>query len=681
MKKFMLTLMLIGLSSLLFACNNSAVIVQNGDFETGDLSGWTMIDSSSQPLVLNDRFFEYQHPYLQSNDYFLSTKNMDTTLTVDSKPFVLSGLGYVTFLLGGMANTDQTYVALIDADTKELIISENNNAYDGDVFSDNFVRYIWDVRDYLGRKVFFRIVDESSAGYINVDGIDANIDTNEILDNYREDVMLRLGYQTDDLLASANYYVALHSYQMDPAKRYTYHVMGPIGWINDPNGFVTYDHAYHLFYQYHPYSPFWGPMHWGHVKSDDLVKWEYLPVAVAPSVMDAGGGAAFSGSAINIDDDLYIMYTENWPGYQYQVVAKSSDGVHFEKINDGASVIDDSDLPWYANPIDFRDPKIWEHNGKYYAVIGSRQINEYGQVLLFSSNNLTDWSFVGPVIQGSSNTLYKLGFMFECPDLFSLDGHDVLLMSPQQIPGHRNGNGTVYVVGQLNYDSGQLENWNYDNIREIDYGFDFYAPQTMIDPQGRRIMIAWMQSWNRSPMTASLGWAGAMTFPRQLWLSEAGDLMQYPVSEIEQYRQTERTQSYSVDDLTNTEMKGNTIDIELRFNPSEGPSGITVFADESGNGTDIYYENGYVYLDRTDSMGGRYPGEKNNITKAPAMPNEDGSITLRILLDRWSVEVFVNGGESAITSTVYYMPENDNIFLFSQSMQSFELTKWDLDIQ
>ncbi|MBU0996932.1 MAG: sucrose-6-phosphate hydrolase [Firmicutes bacterium] len=652
--------------------------VLDGDFEKNDLSHWTLV--SGNPTISDEIYFDGSRKYMQEGESFLTTKESTESLVIRSNHFVLSGMGYITFLLSGNSNSQNTQLSIHLSSTDELIESAYHMTYDGDLFIDNFVRIVWDLSVYLDTELYIQISD-TDANYINVDGIDTFIENDYELQRYQTNVLERMGFMTDDLLMSAEYYLNLHKQYIDSDTRYSYHLMGEMGWINDPNGLVYFEDEYHVFYQHNPYASIWGPMHWGHAKSDDLIRWEYLPIAVAPIVNHAGGGAAFSGSAIEIGGDLYIMYTENWQGYQYQVISKSEDGITFEKINEGNSVINEDDLPFYANPVDFRDPKILKKGDTYYSVIGSRQINDYGQVLLFSSDNLIDWEYVGPVIQGSVNTLYTLGKMFECPDLFELDGSDVLIMSPQEIPGHRNTHGTVYVVGDMNYQTGMLENWDLSQIKEIDYGFDFYAPQTMIDSEGRRIMIAWMQSWNRSPMTGQYGWAGALTLPREIHIDSEGQLIQYPVSEIENYR--ENFESKVIDVLGNQDSlyTGNVIDIELSFKPVETESsGITVFADSEGNGTHIYYKEGYVYLDRTDNMGGRHPGDFYNITKAPVVLQEDGTLTLRILLDQFSVEVFINNGEQAITSTIYQSDSTDKIFLFSESETEFTLSKWDLII-
>jgi beta-fructofuranosidase len=678
-KKFTLFFTATALLLLLVGCGKENES-DNSSFETGTLENWILEGDEDFVELKSDIYFGDEIRYYQDGLYHIITKDeLQGTLSLEN--ITIEGMGYITFLIMGNPDNDNVFVEIIDEETDEVLFVETNTKYNGEDFTDNYIRVIIDASDYIGSSFTLKITDNSSTGYIGFDGLDANIETEEELLFYQQNLLARSGIMTEDLVDSANHYINLNKSNIDDSYRYTFHVMGEIGWINDPNGFVQFNEEYHLFYQHNPYSALWGPMHWGHVTSDDLVKWEYQPIAVAPIVFDAGGGAAFSGSAIEVDNELYIMYTENWMGYQDQVIAKSTDGIHFEKINSGNAVIDADDLPWYANPVDFRDPKIWEADGVYYSVIGSRQINDYGQVLLFKSENLLDWEFVGPVIQGSQSTKGKLGYMFECPDVFELNGKDVLIMSPQQITSHRNDHGTVFVVGDLNYETGILENWQYEDIKEIDYGFDFYAPQTMIDSNGRRIMVAWMQSWNRSPLTTGLGWAGAMTFPRELTLDEDNNLIQYPIQELMNYRQNEFNFKENVLESTVLEKQSNTADIEVTFTPNNGKTGITLLSNDANQGVEVYYENGHIVLDRSAVMGGRFPGEENHITSVPVDLKEDGTISLRILLDKHSVEVFVNDGKYAITSTVVYHPNNQGIVLYSENELIMDVNIWDIVVE
>lgn len=666
---------------VLSGCSQSTLSsdLPNHSFERGTLEGWTTTNELST-LISNQTTFDGRRKHMKDGVYFLSTKNQSGTFEISSTPFILKGLGKISFLIAG-DTSEGVEVILKDHLTQETLLHAQNLNYDGSIFIDNFVRIIWDAEDYLGKKLMIVIKDSSDTGYILADAFDIYVETEDEVIHYMDDVLLRSGIKTSNLKMSAEYYINLYKTRIDLSTKYDFHVTGEMGWINDPNGFVYFQDAYHLFYQHHPYSTQWGPMHWGHVKSHDLIKWDYLPIALAPHVLDAGGGAAFSGSAIDINGELYLMYTENWIGYQHQVIAKSSNGIDFQMINEGLPVIDASNLPFYSNPIDFRDPKIFLRNDTYYAVIGSRQINQFGQVLLFKSNNLIDWTHVGPVIQGNLRLLHVLGYMFECPDLFELNGKDVLIMSPQQIPGHRNNFGTVYVTGSLNVQTGSLEAWSLSEIEEIDYGFDFYAPQTMIDPQGRRIMVAWMQSWNRSPMTGHLGWAGAMTIPRVISLDASNKLIQYPVEEIEQYRTQIEHMSVTRSGKFDTGYAGNVSDMEIKLYPGNGKSGVTLFGDSNGKGVHVYYENGLLYLNRTERMNGRHVGDFYNVTQVPVTLNTDGSLDLRILIDKYSVEVFINGGRKAITATIFQSSPTQTVWLFSDNETRFDVNYWKLDIK
>lgn len=177
--------------------------------------------------------------------------------------------------------------------------------------------------------------------------------------------------------------------------RQHFHFMPQVGWLNDPNGLIYFKGKYHFFYQFYPYEGFWGMMHWGHAISDDLVHWEYLPVALAPSEVYDNHlkGGCFSGSAVAYNNKLFIAYTgttNNGNGFeQTQCIAYSEDGIHFEKYA-GNPVIT---APKGVSPDQFRDPKVWEHDGTFYMVCGASR-NNRAQALLYKSSNMFDWEFV-----------------------------------------------------------------------------------------------------------------------------------------------------------------------------------------------------------------------------------------------------------------------------------------------
>lgn len=304
--------------------------------------------------------------------------------------------------------------------------------------------------------------------------------------------------------------------------RLGYHIAPPAGWMNDPNGLVFYKGEYHVFYQHYPYKSEWGPMHWGHAKSRDLIHWEHLPVALAPEY-DYEAGGCFSGSAVVSGDDLYLIYTGHNKEHQpkeVQCVAKSSDGIHFEKFKENPVI----DAPPPDGSEDFRDPKVWRQNGVWNMVVGSSK-NGIGKALLYRSKDLKKWEYEGVLLESNG----EQGDMWECPDFFSLnDEVDVLIISPMNMAGSK----TRYMIGKADENTGVFQ---ASSGGEIDAGVDFYAPQTFLDDQNRRILISWMNMWHKEMPESLDGWAGALTIPRQLSVEE-NRLIMKPVEEMKNLR-------------------------------------------------------------------------------------------------------------------------------------------------
>ena len=211
--------------------------------------------------------------------------------------------------------------------------------------------------------------------------------------------------------------------------RQQFHISTPGGWLNDPNGLCYFKGYYHVFYQFHPYSAEWGPMHWGHVRSRDLVHWEQLPVALVPGDPEDTGGC-FSGSAIVKDGRLYLIYT----GHHYfddgdqdhfwenQNLAYSDDGIHFTKSKHNPIITAPAD-----NTQHFRDPKVWQKDGYYWLILGSQATDGLGRALLYRSTNLILWENQGPIAK--AKVADSEGFMWESPDFFRDNDTDILLYS------------------------------------------------------------------------------------------------------------------------------------------------------------------------------------------------------------------------------------------------------------
>ena len=335
-------------------------------------------------------------------------------------------------------------------------------------------------------------------------------------------------------LSKANEYVAKNHIAKEELP--VFHVTPPCGWMNDPNGFSAFQGKAHLFYQFHPYSDAWGPMHWGHCETEDFMKWTELPVALAPDQSyDAAG--CFSGSGIETDQGHLLVYTgviekeENGEKIcrQNQCIALG-DGKTYVKT-EGNPVVTGEMLPQTFSREHFRDPKIGKQEDGYYMVVGNKTEDGVPQVVMFSSEDLKEWKYVSVL---ASDEEGKYGSMWECPDFFLLDGEYVLITSPQDIsagPELHNGNNSVYYLGK--YEK-KTHKFHYEQVYSLDDGLDFYAPQTMQTPDGRRIMIGWMKSWDSDVRPAGQKWNGMMTLPRELRM-EQGRLMQCPVREIEKY--------------------------------------------------------------------------------------------------------------------------------------------------
>ncbi|MBQ9617280.1 MAG: glycoside hydrolase family 32 protein, partial [Oscillibacter sp.] len=198
-------------------------------------------------------------------------------------------------------------------------------------------------------------------------------------------------------LRKAREFEATYAPRVPESERPVFHAAPAVGWMNDPNGFSFYRGEYHLFYQYHPYSTKWGPMHWGHLTSKDFVRWEHRPAVLAPdSEYDRDG--CWSGGAVELPDGRQLlMYTGRRARgereiYQTQCLAVG-DGQNYEKYA-GNPVLTAKDLPEGCSPFDFRDPKIWrEPDGSYRVVTVTRAEDGSGAVLLFESRDGFTWAF------------------------------------------------------------------------------------------------------------------------------------------------------------------------------------------------------------------------------------------------------------------------------------------------
>ena len=425
-----------------------------------------------------------------------------------------------------------------------------------------------------------------------------------------------------------------------------YHIAAKSGWINDPNGLVYFKGYYHVFFQHYPYGADWGPMHWGHVRSKDLIHWENLPIALTPQQEDG----CFSGSALVYDGKLFLMYTahhnlnaDGSQSYQEQNLAYSEDGITFTKYV-GNPVIK---VPLNDNTENFRDPKLFVDGSCFYCAIGGQSLDKRGQVLLYQSHDLYHWKFTEILAQASSAK--KAGYMWECPDYFEINGQKVLVISPQGIEPegefyhnlHENG----YFIGKG--EDGKLV-YSRDRFQELDRGHDFYAAQTFLAPDGRRIMLAWMDMWEQEFPEKADGWAGMLTFPREVTLKD-GRLIVKPVRELAYLRsakltsQTAKKAAYEFDNRC----------LELDVAAKNDLVLVIKYGDST---LKLSYENGVFELEKTGF-------EKRTITWNLK------DIKLQVLCDQSSVEIFVEDGP-VISERLYGQGKTSFDFSSSQEVKS-----------
>lgn len=450
-------------------------------------------------------------------------------------------------------------------------------------------------------------------------------------------------------------------------------------WMNDPNGMVFYEGEYHLFYQYHPESTVWGPMHWGHAVSQDLVHWEHLPIALAPDEH----GAIFSGSVVVDKHDtsgffggksgLVAIFThhDTKPGTdltrQRQSLAYSSDrGRTWTKYANNPVLIEEA-LP------DFRDPKVFWFNPQQSWVM---VIAAGDAIRFYKSPNLKDWTCSGEfgVGQGSHDGVW------ECPDLFELpvDGDTinrrwVLIVSIGEDANFLEGSRTQYFIGSFNGDTFVPEE-SPAPLLWLDHGRDNYAGVTWSDvpeQQGRRLFIGWMNNWKYANVIPTSDWRGAMTLPRELTLTEELEgvrLLQMPIRELQAQRRSE--QNWAAFELSHSELTlthGDLLEIivEFEFN-DELEFGLKLRASETEE-TIVGYSTHeqLLFIDRSRSgaidFHGDFACKHSALLKA-----ESGIIKLHIFVDRSSIEAFANDGKIVMTDQIFPLSSSTGIKLYAK---------------
>ena len=458
--------------------------------------------------------------------------------------------------------------------------------------------------------------------------------------------------------------------------RQKYHIQGIVGLINDPNGFSQFNGKYHMFYQWNPLGTNHKNKTWAHSVSDDLLHWKRLKTALRPDTWYSKDGA-YSGSAIVDDEKLYLFYTGNVKvsdgnRESYQCLAVSSDGENFERWE--PSIVNQPD--GYTRHI--RDPKIWKKDGKFYAVIGIQSEDLEGKAVLYSSENIKDWKFEGEIAGANHGKIKDFGFMWECPDYFQLKDEktgeikDLLVFSPQGLEPegdlYNNKYQTGYLFGKLDYKNPEFE--ISSNFVEIDRGNDFYAPQSMEDDKGRRLIVGWMGIPEEEDFpTVKNKWLHCLTLPRELKVID-GKLYQVPINEMESIRGEKIEFSGKV----TGEVKvgtGVTYELKAKFTDFNSDFGLKLRTGKNSETVLKFdYNDKKFVLDRTK-------GEQPDKRLRKVYLGDISELELTIFVDNSSVEVFINSGAEVFSSRIFPEKDADGISVFADKDVNVEIEKWE----
>ena len=461
-------------------------------------------------------------------------------------------------------------------------------------------------------------------------------------------------------LALANSYDASNK---ETLWRPVYHFAPQWGWMNDPNGMVYKDGEYHLFYQYNPYGSRWGNMNWGHAISRDLVSWEHMPVAISPD----GLGTIFSGSAV-VDKDntagfgagaIVAFYTQA-SARQMQSIAYSTDNGRTFKKYAGNPVLT-------GDVADFRDPKVSWHEGTHKWILTLAVGQE---IRFYSSPNLKDWTYESNFGEGQGSH----GGVWECPDLFELPVAGTsqkkwVLIVNINPGGPFGGSATQYFVGS--FDGHKFVNESPKATKWMDFGKDHYATVTWSNaPQNRVIALAWMSNWQYANEVPTMQYRSSNSVPHDLRLFvKDGEtyLQSAPSPELLALRKDKvMSKSFSVGKAFTIDqlMSDNKGTYEITMTVRQKKQGNLSMRLMNGQGEEIEYSLDMAKRELTcirDKSG--VTGFSKDFITPTVTQVDGGDLQLRFLVDRSSVEAFVNDGRFVMTNLVFpHTPYNKVMF-------------------
>lgn len=450
------------------------------------------------------------------------------------------------------------------------------------------------------------------------------------------------------------------------------HIEMPFGLVNDPNGLSYFNGKYHIFYQWNPFGCEHKTKHWALVKTTDFVNFTKPEIILKPEDWFDKNGC-YSGGAYVKDDTLKLFYTGNVKNEKderesYQCIVDYNKDGSFEKRG---PIIPKQPDGYTAH---FRDPMIFVNEGIYYMVLGVQRENLTGAALIYKSDDIEKWELVGEL----ETDMKEFGYMWECPNIIKVnDDRYAFLFSPQGLEAEEFKNQNIYqsgyVIGNLEFKVPQLK--NHSEFKEIDMGFDFYAPQVFTH-NDKNIMIGWVGMPDKDseyPSGENGGWMFPLTLPRVLEYKD-NVLYQKPLKEVENLREK---QIVSVKDLDINEYsldldsRNIEIDLELLLEESTFIDFKFIFRDEYINLT-YNKENGVCVIDRNNmKLGGK------GIRKFKL--NVDKTLKLHMFIDNSVIEIYYQEGLE--TTTLMYFPKFDDFKIEIKSdnkVKMSELNIWNL---
>lgn len=437
--------------------------------------------------------------------------------------------------------------------------------------------------------------------------------------------------------------------------RLHYHLMPPSGWLNDPNGLCQLGETCHIYFQYTPFYAGWGTKLWGHYTTKDWIHFqEQEPFLFPDTPWDRDG--VYSGSAFVKDEEIHFFYTGNvkmWDKpYNYITDGREQNTIHVISKDGYAAgekklVLTNADYPADMSK-HVRDPKIYERDGRYYMALGGRDKKNQGNILLFVSEDLNCWKYYSRLMTND-----PFGYMWECPDLFDLNGQTFLMFCPQGVKHKGYDYQNIHQCGYMPISFDPENNiCDLGCFQELDRGFDIYAPQTFQDAKGRRILIGWLavpDADYKYDATVSSDWIHALTMPRVL-SSEKGILMQSPLEEMQQLRVS--CQAYELNELPKWETEDCCFELQI-----ESPFFLENLMLQLREDVYLLYKDHELIL----SMGESGCGRTKRTIKSSKLSK------LVIFSDTSSLEIFINDGTEVMSSRVFSKTLEQSVNILSVS--------------